>query len=73
MSKIKDKIMQLLQDGTDRFTAEIAQNLGISSTTASKYLGILEAEGRIECYQKTPYKYWKVKKVSNKVKYNGER
>lgn len=64
--------MQLLQDGTDRFTAEIAKNLEISSTTASKYLSIMEAEGKIECYQKTPYKYWKVKKEGNKGENNGE-
>ena len=72
MSEIKDKIMQVLQDGTDRFTAEIAKNLKISSTTASKYLSILEAEGKIVCYQKTPYKYWKVKEKGKKVKKNGE-
>jgi len=62
MEKVKEKILELLQNCEEMFTSEIAKKLKISTTTASKYLGILEAEGKIECHTVTPYKYWRIKK-----------
>jgi Mn-dependent DtxR family transcriptional regulator len=59
MSDIKGNILELLQGGGTLFTAEIAKTLKISSATASKYLGILEAEGKVKKERRTPYIYWK--------------
>jgi len=61
MKRVKEKIIKLLQDERELFTAEIAKKLKISSTTASRYLAILEAEGKIISSVKTPYKYWGIK------------
>ena len=60
MNETEDDIIKLLQKRGEMFTAEIAKGLNISSTTASKYLGILEAKGKVEQYKKTPYIFWKV-------------
>ena len=59
MSEIKRNILNLLEGGHTMFTAEIAKALKISPATASKYLEILEAEGKIKKERKTPYVYWK--------------
>lgn len=59
MSEIKRNILGLLQGGDTLFTAEIAKTLKISSATASKYLAVLEAEGKVKKERRTPYVYWK--------------
>ena len=59
MDEKKLDILRLLQNGHDMFTAEIANTLGLSPPTASKYLQILKAEGKVKSYERTPYIYWK--------------
>lgn len=59
MSEIKRNILDLLQGRDSMFTAEIARTLKISAATASKYLEILEAEGKVKKERRTPYMYWK--------------
>jgi len=57
----KKMILKLLTQGHDMFTLEIAQSLGTSAPTTSKYLEILKAEGKVTSYKRLPYVYWKCK------------
>jgi hypothetical protein len=63
---MEDKKVQILNTlGTqEMYTLEIAINTGISAATTCKYLEILKAEGKVTCYRRTPYIYWK--KIGNK-------
>jgi len=63
MTDIEDRIVMLLKDGKERFTGEIADQVGISHTTAGKYLSVLKASGRVENYSRKPYIWWKLKEV----------
>ena len=64
MQEKKRKILDLLRDGHEMFTAEIAKGVGLSSATASKYLQILKAEHKVTDYHRTPYVYWKKARVN---------
>ena len=59
MDEKRSNILKLLEGGREMFTFEIAKSLGLSPPTASKYLEILKAEGKIISYDRLPYKYWK--------------
>jgi len=61
----KDKIIQLLKkERREMFTKEIAQTLKMALPTASKYLGILHAEGKvIKSDKRKPYIIWLLKEV----------
>jgi len=63
--EIKDKIIQLLKkERREMFTKEIADNLfpKMSPATTSKYLGILDAEGKVtKSDERKPYTYWHLK------------
>lgn len=59
MEEKKLRILKLLQDGHEMFTADIAKSVGLSSATTSKYLEILKAERKVTNYRRTPYVYWK--------------
>lgn len=55
MSKeVKEKILKELEKvfPCDLSITEIAQKVGISDITASKYVNVLQAEGRIEVSRK---------------------
>lgn len=65
MDGTKDEIIKLLQERGEMFTSEIGRTLNISPATISKYLGILEAEGKVRKSKKTPYVYWCIKDNSN--------
>ncbi|MFH8120025.1 MAG: winged helix-turn-helix domain-containing protein [Candidatus Aenigmatarchaeota archaeon] len=55
MSKeVKEKILKELEKvfPCDLSITEIAQKVGISDITASKYVNVLQAEGRIEVARK---------------------
>jgi DNA-binding Lrp family transcriptional regulator len=64
MDDKKNKILDLLWAHDEMFTLEIAKILGLSAPTTSKYLEILKAEGKITNFQRLPYVYWKINKVS---------
>ncbi len=68
MMEKKRNILDLLQTEHEMFTAEIAKRVGLSPSTASKYLEILKAEGKVINYRRTPYVFWK-KAVGNRNKY----
>ena len=57
----KDKIIQLLKQQGKMFIKDIAKKLTISSATVSKYLGILNAEGKVSKSEQRPYIYWQLK------------
>ena len=59
MQEKKRRILNLLQNGHDMFTTEIAKSIGLSAATTSKYLEILKAERKVTNYKKTPYIYWR--------------
>ena len=59
--ELKDKIIASLRKIGEMFTGEIAKELKISASTASKYLEILYAEGKVKRREKRPYTYWCIK------------
>jgi Mn-dependent DtxR family transcriptional regulator len=60
--EVRQSIVELLKKEGALFTSEIANKLKKSSSTTSKYLGVLEAKGIVERdMSKKPYVYWKVK------------
>ena len=64
---MKKKILELLRFNTEGLTiTEISKKLGIHHTTASKYLAVIEAEGKLECRNIGMAKLFKIKP-------NGER
>ncbi|WP_042667422.1 ArsR/SmtB family transcription factor [Desulfurococcus amylolyticus] len=48
---IKERILEFLKEvyPTDLPINEVARRLGISRSTAAKYIAVLKAEGRVEC------------------------
>jgi Mn-dependent DtxR family transcriptional regulator len=61
MEEIKKEIIDFLKNKKELCISEIAAFLKKSNSTISKYLSILEAEGKVISLKKTPYKYWKLK------------
>ena len=59
--EIKDKIIQLLKQQGKMFIKDIAGKLTTSPSTISKYLGILNAEGKVSKSEQRPYIYWQLK------------
>lgn len=58
----KEKILELLQSIHDGLTiTEVSRRLGVHYTTASKYLAVLKAEGKLECRDIGMAKLFKVK------------
>ena len=64
MDDTKERVLKLLEEvyPQDLPISEIAKRLGISRNTASKYVAILEAEGKIECRFIGKAKLCKIKK-----------
>ena len=62
-SEIKNNIIQLLKERGEMFTKDIANNSSpkMSPATASKYLGILHAEGKVLKSEQRPYIYWQLR------------
>ena len=58
---IKAKITKLLKTRDKMFTKDIAKELTTSPATISKYLGILNAEGKVSKSEQRPYIYWQLK------------
>ncbi|MFW6194667.1 MAG: ArsR/SmtB family transcription factor [Halobacteriota archaeon] len=58
--EIREKILNMLS-GREAYTKEIAEELSVSVTTASKHLNVLEAKGLLEKRRQKPYVYWKKK------------
>jgi len=52
-------ILNALGQGREMFTLEIANTVGMSSATASKYLEVLKEEGKVTSHRQRPFTYWK--------------
>jgi predicted transcriptional regulator len=61
MEDIKKAIIDILTEKGGLCISEIATYISRGKNTISKYLLILEAEGKVTSMIKTPYKYWKLK------------
>ena len=58
----REKLLKAIKDvGEDAYTKSIAEEAGISVTTTSKYLDVLEAEKIIYRKEKRPFVYWFIK------------
>jgi len=58
---IKEEIIKVLRRRKELYTKSIAKEVGVSVTTASKYLSILKAEGKVKSRYQKPYIYWEIK------------
>ena len=67
-TKIKSDILKLLRSRGEMHIKAIAEKLKISSTTISKYLAILEAEGEVLKAEKRPYILWRMQDNDSKTK-----
>lgn len=56
--KIKNDILVYLEKNKEKTISQIAEGVGVSRPTASKYLQILEAEGKVRKREQTPYIYY---------------
>ena len=63
---VKERILELLKQvhPLDLSIKEIAGRLGVSRVTVSKYVAVLEAEGRIECRVVGRAKLYRLKRDS---------
>lgn len=58
MDDIKNNIIYLFSMNEQLCISEIASTLKRGKSTVSKYLSILEAEGRVKSIKKTPFIFW---------------
>lgn len=58
VEKKKEAILRYLEREGKCFTKEIAEGVGISAATVSKYLLVLESEKKIKREEKPPYVYY---------------
>lgn len=70
MADVKEEILRILREREEVYTKELAKILSKSPTTVSKYLVILEAEGRVKRRVQKPYTYWSIKN-KNEGEQNG--
>ena len=67
--QMKEGILKQLKEQGRMAGNKIAESLGIAPATASKYLGILEAEGKVKKNEdQPPYKYWSLNEDRNAEK-----
>ncbi len=58
----KTKILNILSKDNVINIKDIAKKVGISPSTASKYLQVLKAEGKVDTKKQLPYTFWSLKK-----------
>ncbi|MFH1721820.1 MAG: winged helix-turn-helix domain-containing protein [Candidatus Altiarchaeota archaeon] len=61
-NSIEEDIVELIKSNEGICTAEIAEFLGRSPTTVSKYLMVAHSKGMVDLEEKKPYKFWRIKK-----------
>lgn len=59
---IKEKIKYTLEKYGESHVKEIAEKVGHSPATVSRYLGEMLAKGNLTLKEKPPYKYFSLKK-----------
>ena len=55
---IEQRIVQSLEQKPSSSISEVAERLSINRSTASKYLHVLKAKGKVDCRQVGPVKLW---------------
>jgi predicted transcriptional regulator len=60
LDAIEQRIVQSLGEKPSSSISEVAERLSINRSTASKYLHVLKAKGRVDCRQVGPVKLWSV-------------
>jgi DNA-binding MarR family transcriptional regulator len=60
LDDIEQRIVQSLGEKPSSSISEVAERLSINRSTASKYLHVLKAKGRVACRQVGPVKLWSV-------------
>ena len=55
---IEHRIVRSLGEKPSSSISEVAERLSINRSTASKYLHVLKAKGRVDCRQVGPVKLW---------------
>ena len=60
LDDIEQRIVQSLGEKPSSSISEVAERLSINRSTASKYLHVLNAKGRVDCRQVGPGKLWSV-------------
>lgn len=60
LDDIEQRIVQSLGEKPSSSISEVAERLSINRSTASKYLHVLKAKGRVDCRQVGPVKLWSV-------------
>ncbi len=60
LDDIEQRIVQSLDEKPSSSISEVAARLSINRSTASKYLHVLKAKGRVDCRQVGPVKLWSV-------------
>ena len=56
--KIKENILKTFENNKELYTKEIANIIGVTPATVSKYLAILYSEKKIKKREQRPYIYW---------------
>ncbi len=57
----EQKIIKVLTKHNELYTKQVAELTGLSTNTVSKYLSVLEKEGRVKMRKQKPFKFWKLK------------
>jgi DNA-binding transcriptional ArsR family regulator len=58
----EDRILEALKLHPDEMsTKQVAKLAKMSPSVASKYLGLLEKDGKVTSREQKPYKFWKLK------------
>ena len=61
------KITEVLKNNGELFTKQVAKKAKLSVNTASKYLSILEGEGKVIKRTQKPFKFWSLKEKAKSV------
>lgn len=59
----EEKILKVLgqYEGKELYIKEVARLAKLSPSTATKYLGLLEKDGKVVLREQKPFKFWKIK------------
>jgi DeoR/GlpR family transcriptional regulator of sugar metabolism len=59
-----DRILEVLKKNGEVHTKKVAELSKMSASVASKYLGLLEKDGKVVLREQKPFRFWKLKEKS---------
>lgn len=59
-----DRILEVLKKNGEMHTKKVAELAKMSASVASKYLGLLEKDGKVTLREQKPFRFWKLKEKS---------